>query len=382
MAIRVDFQGRIDGRKRTPQGGLRVDANLTRTGIFVYHYDAGDGKGYREVREYRPASEVFKPESLETLKLAPVTIGHPDMVRADNYKDLAVGVVAENVRPREQFVASDLVIQDRKAVDAAESGELVEISCGYEVDVIATPGMTDSGERYDAIQTNIRYNHVALGGANWGRAGADVRLHLDSAGNSIVGNHYAGDMSNRQDDNDAKAHLDAITTATARADKAEAERDALRLELDAANARLTAVSAELDCVKTDTAKLIDPAKVSELVANRVALETGARAILGADAKFDNQSDSEIVAACLVKADPSLKVDGRSEDYLRARFDMAVESARRSDQAVSDLGKAITAPIVAQGKTEPSRLDKAAAVAAETVRKAATAGAPAGALTRK
>ncbi len=44
--------------------------------------------------------------------------------------------------------------------------------------MVQEPG-THRGERYDAVQTSIRYNHVALGPKDWGRAGSEASLRLD-----------------------------------------------------------------------------------------------------------------------------------------------------------------------------------------------------------
>lgn len=376
MAERIDFQGRLDGKRRTPQGGLRVDSNLTRTGIFIYHYDANDGQGYREIREYRPADEVFKADSLETLKLAPVTVDHPEMIRTDNYKEHAVGVVAENVRARDQFIAADLLVQDQAAVAAIEAGDLVEISCGYSVDLVHTPGTTPTGERYDAIQTNIVYNHVAIGPKAWGRAGADVKMHLDSNGNSVLRGDYTEFMSDTD-----KARLDALTAATSRADKAEAERDAVRQELAETRDKLSEASANLAQIKVDTMGSFRPSEIPALVQARVALETAAKAIVPAG-KFDGMSDTDIVAHCLTAHDAKLDQAGKSADYLRARFDAAVEMASRADAAVAALAVKIDSAISQSAAPAVNDLEKARqefdAARVDTLK----AGPPAGALTRK
>ncbi len=56
--LRFDFNGSSGEFKRTPQGFLRVNARLTKVGIFKY--DGG--------REYRSEEEVFRADSLASLK--------------------------------------------------------------------------------------------------------------------------------------------------------------------------------------------------------------------------------------------------------------------------------------------------------------------------
>ena len=376
MAKRVDFVGRLDGKQRTPQGFVKLDANLTRTGIFIYR-DARGG----EVREYRPPEEVFKADSLETLKLAPLVVGHPDMITPDNVSALEVGTVGENVRADGIFVKSGILIKAKKALDRVDSGELEELSCGYEVDLEWTSGVTPEGEKYDAVQRNIRYNHVGLGPKNWGRAGNDVRLHLDSAGNVDLSS-YSSRMT-------LEEALKALDAEKKRADSAEAARDALKVENDKNKVRADAAEQELVGAKALTGKLIDPAKLPEMIAARVSLETNARAILGADASFTKKdsngndvpmTDDEIVSACLVKHDASFKTDGRSGDYLRARFDTIVEATKKTDAALGEANAITSIPDPAKG-AEKSRLDQARENAEKEAERRSIAGPPAGAHVR-
>jgi hypothetical protein len=67
--------GSLSDVERTPQGGLRVKAHLTRAGVFEYETTEG-----KSIREYRPPEEVFAAESLATLSDAPITVEHPGMV--------------------------------------------------------------------------------------------------------------------------------------------------------------------------------------------------------------------------------------------------------------------------------------------------------------
>lgn len=172
---RLDLSiGEVHDRKRTPQGGLVADANLTRTGVFPYRN--ADGTTRMELR--RP-SEVFDRTSLDTYPLAPVTVDHPGRVGPHNWRDHAVGTVGAAVRQHGDFVRGELHLQDGKTADRAEAGDLREISCGYTCDLDPTPGEYQ-GQLYDAEQRNIRINHVAVGPPGWGRMGPDTRMHLDS----------------------------------------------------------------------------------------------------------------------------------------------------------------------------------------------------------
>lgn len=184
-----------------PNGMVDVPGVATRTGVLLY--DDQDERGQPvTVREIRPASEVFDPASLATLVGVPVTIEHPGdgpdpdggagEVTTANVRQLAHGWVLR-VEPDEStglvWVWVRLASED---VLAAIQGGKVELSCGYEAvlvdpmdpawaDLIAAigpePGVAANGDRYDLVQTRIRYNHLAVVDA--ARAGPVARLHLD-----------------------------------------------------------------------------------------------------------------------------------------------------------------------------------------------------------
>ena len=71
---------------RTAEGFLTGRAIVTSIGVFTYQYADGT-----VLRELRLPEEVFASESLDTMKLKPVTNEHPDgFVTPENQKDLQV----------------------------------------------------------------------------------------------------------------------------------------------------------------------------------------------------------------------------------------------------------------------------------------------------
>lgn len=189
MAVRRLDYASFDASKfaRSPSGGLVVPARLTRTGVFEYKTPNGE-----TVREYRPESEVFSQASLATLNDAPVTVKHPSgEVTPDNWSTVSKGhVVAGSAAKSDEYLDAKLVLADAHTIDLALCKELVEISCGYTCDLVEEPGTSPAGEPYDRVQTNIVYNHVALGGTNWGRAGKNCAIKLDSLGHTCFNADY------------------------------------------------------------------------------------------------------------------------------------------------------------------------------------------------
>ncbi len=175
MALRFDIT-KLDNTKRDHNGYLQASAHATRTGVFVYHHPDGT-----TTRELRHPDDVFRPDSMASLKNRPVTDGHPIAGKVDsgNTKSLAVGMAVDDPIQTDKFLDTKIQITDESVIEKvlANDSPLRELSCGYDTDIVSENGIFQ-GEKYDHRQTNILYNHIAL--VKRGRAGADVRIHLDS----------------------------------------------------------------------------------------------------------------------------------------------------------------------------------------------------------
>lgn len=143
---------------------------LTRTGIFDYKNPDGSIR-----RELRLPEQVFDPESLSSYQGKPVVITHDaGEINKDNVRWEQVGnILTEGYRDGDT-VRAKIVIND---IDSVKSSGLRELSLGYFNDLIEKPGEWN-GQHYDAIQTNIRVNHLAVVAV--ARAGDAARLNLDS----------------------------------------------------------------------------------------------------------------------------------------------------------------------------------------------------------
>lgn len=175
MALRFDIT-ELNNTKLDQNGYLQATAHATKTGVFVYHHQDGT-----TTRELRHPDDVFKPDSIVSLKNRPVTDGHPfqGKVTADNTKGLAVGMAIDDPKQDGKFLNTKIQITDSTVIGKITRDEnpLRELSCGYDVDVVKEDGVF-LGDQYDHRQTNIKYNHIAL--VNRGRAGPEARLHLDA----------------------------------------------------------------------------------------------------------------------------------------------------------------------------------------------------------
>jgi hypothetical protein len=301
-----------------PNGFLRVDGYLTRAGVFEYRDPSGNVR-----REYRPDSEVFATESLESYALAPVTDDHPpDMLTALNAREFMRGSVGAATRTPDGRVRGSLLVTDAELIAKMQAGK-VEISCGYECELEETPGEFD-GVRYDAIQRAISINHVAV--VDRGRAGPDVRVRMDNS--SVM---VAEVETTKADPMLKKIKFDGVEyemteQAAQLLENAQSRLDAKTKECSTLAARCDGMVEKLDASEKARKDAEDPARVAALVSERTRVETGARAILGAEFKMDGKSNGEIMRAALAKANPKLNLDGKDETYVSGRFDGYVEDA--------------------------------------------------------
>lgn len=342
--MRTDLAGRFDGVSKTPQGGLRVPAALTRVGVLRYR----DGQG-REWGELRLPEEVFAADALATLRGAPVVDLHPDVeVTADNWASLSKGHVHDDVRPEGDLVVATLTVQDAQEVQLVEAGDRREVSCGYTCELEASPG-TYQGERYDAVQRCIRYNHVGLGPTGWGRAGAEVSLRLDGAAVEVRRDDAKGNGMIKIKVKGREYKLDADGAELAKAqdavDQMQAKCDADANELAAVKAALMDALQKVAALeaKTAAANAATPPPVSEdmvpepvadsIAAKRLALWTDARKVLGPEAKLDGLTAAQIRAAVVTKALPTVKLDGLSADTVDGMYRAAVAGASERNDAL-------------------------------------------------
>lgn len=174
-ALRFDRAEISPDWEETPEGYLRIKATFARTGLQRYRRQ--DGK---EAIEYRPEEEVSRKDALLSLANLPVTLEHPpELLTPDTCRQYQRGHTGSMVEYRSPFAVGFVTVTDREAIDAVKRGDAREVSVGYRVKFDATPGVTPDGQRYDGVQREISGNHVAI--VRKGRAGPEVRLHMDSA---------------------------------------------------------------------------------------------------------------------------------------------------------------------------------------------------------
>lgn len=313
MPIRFD-RNELRKPQRHDSGFIRVDAHISRVGIQEYRLGNGQTR-----RELRPPEEVFDAASLESFAGVPVTLNHPPkLLSAKDAQKYSVGSVGEVVTPEDTKVRSSLAIHHADAISDVLSGRRAEVSCGYSCDLDETPGVWN-GQRYDAIQRNIRGNHVAL--VTKGRAGPDVRIRLDAEDGEAVP-HTKEEAPTMM-----KVRLDGVEFEAA--EELAKAVTATVTKLDGLQAKFDAQAEELKATQTKLDAATDPKAVAAVVAARVQLEGSARKVLGAEAKLDGLTEKEVKLQVLAKLRPSAKFDDKSDAYVDGAFETALESKTSS-----------------------------------------------------
>src|ERR1044072_368506 len=166
----------------TADGYMVATPRVARTGIQLYYgselgLTGDDAK--KIVSVYRPESEVFKTDSLASFAYKPVTDDHPPVaVDAKNWKTYAKGQMGGEIARDGDFVRVPMALMDSTAIQKVKGGK-AELSVGYDANIVFGEGTTPDGKKYDAMQTGIVVNHLAVVDA--ARGGAKLRIG-DGAG--------------------------------------------------------------------------------------------------------------------------------------------------------------------------------------------------------
>ncbi|MBB3234430.1 DUF2213 domain-containing protein [Phyllobacterium endophyticum] len=327
----------VAGTRRRDDGYLVADARIARTGIQNYHGSEVGKPDMALVRVYRPGSEVFSDETLRSAAHRPVTNDHPDEhVTSKNWKDYAVGQTGDEVTGEGIFIRVPLMVSDESAISDIEAGKQ-ELSAGYTCDLDWTAGTTPTGEAYDAIQKNIRLNHVAI--VQQGRAGNEVRIGDANAwGVAPITNDQTPEKEKimtlktvtvdgipvEVTDQGATV-IGTLQTRLADANTklSDAEK-AHQTALAAKDAEIARKDAEIDATK---AKVLSDADLDKRVQARADLITVAKAI-AQDVKTEGLTDAAIRKAAVVAKLGDEAVKDKADAYIDARFDILAEDAKK------------------------------------------------------
>lgn len=304
-----------DGAKAryTEDGYLVAQPRVARTGIQLYSGREVGKPEMRMVRVFRSEDEVFSNDSLHSYAHKPFTNDHPpEPVNADNWKKYSAGDMGDEVIRDGQFIRVPLVMMDAQAVKDYKDGKR-ELSLGYSCDLEWTAGTAPNGETYDAIQTNIRANHLAL--VKRARGGSD--LHVGDGAHE-----RQQETENMSDQNKVPLMVDGATLQVDAVSASVIDAYIKRLQKSVADAETSKVTiqANLDKALTDAAtaatttsktietkdaeittlkkqvadSAITPAKLQQLAQDFANVVGKAKAVIGDKLVIDGKGEAEIM----------------------------------------------------------------------------------------
>ncbi|MCC8381083.1 DUF2213 domain-containing protein [Xenorhabdus sp. PB30.3] len=157
-------------------GWLEVKDNpISKVGVFDYlGSEIGAPVADQIYKVLRPQEELENIATINSFKLMPFVDEHEMLGKEATPAERKgiEGVIGESVYFDYPYLKGNIKILSNSALSQIASGK-IELSPGYRCRYDFTPGTFD-GEHYDAIQRDIRANHLAL--VAEGRTGPDVAV--------------------------------------------------------------------------------------------------------------------------------------------------------------------------------------------------------------
>lgn len=299
------------------------------------------------VNVYRPEEEVFSDESLSTLQGLPVVFKNHEWKTPDS--NGASGSVSGIPTRDGDDIAGQLLITDGKAIVPIRNKEYSDISLGYKADVERTTG-SFRGQPYQAVQRNIRYNHVAILRPGGGRAGDNIKIedkkamefitvdtghgevqvspNSKAALKSLMDACSAGNEERKkmQDSNSALAKkVEDYDALKAQLEDAEKEKEKMKGELAAKEAKIKKMEDEDEEELEKKAKEMSDAKA---VAIAVMGDSVPKGLPTSKLKLE-------VARAYAKAN-GIVIDGKedSDDFLLGIYGVASASVKKTKKKIT------------------------------------------------
>ena len=354
MPLRFDANiGTLDmlPSERSREGFLKSHAIMARTGVLPYLLADGTVR-----LELLPPEELLAADSIATIAGKPFVDGHPTNedgiaieVTPENASQYTRGVVGNDIKLDRELglVRVTVDVHDAQLIAKIDNGQ-VEVSGARVYDRLEmTPGIWDGrtqqywtgeeaagkpGVPFDAIQRGFDHNHLASVPA--GRAGARVRLRLDSADAVRVSpgaggaNKGAITMAKLKIDGveyDADAGLAAAVSAQATAQAARIAAQDSAIATGEARLAKAEAEASIHKLRADEAGKVD---VRALVKRRLALERApcVMRLDMSDEVVEDMEDRDVMLAAITAALPDYSGEGKSDEIIAAVFEAVKDLA--------------------------------------------------------
>ena len=191
------------------------------------------------------------------------------------------------------YLVCDLLVTDPTTIADIEAEKLQDISAAYIADTIFEAGNFD-GVPFDARQTQLRYNHLALLAPGHGRAGTDVRIinqkkkEIDMAEEKVLRRVKLANTGRIVNvDEDAAAAIEAEGAAVEEQQEGSGKKleqlmkelDEAKATADEANATCEELKGELSVYKEKLDQLLSTEAVEHAAMEMVAEKAEAEEII-------------------------------------------------------------------------------------------------------
>lgn len=335
----------------TGDGYLKALPRIARTGIQLYRGIECGRDDLDFVRVYRPEDSVFASKATHSYTHLPVTIDHPaSPVSADNWKKLAVGETGDEVLRDGGSVRVPMMLRDAAAIKLVKNGKR-ELSVGYNCDLLWGDGYTPDGEQYDAMQTNIRANHLAI--VSQARGGSTLAIG-DKAMSDNLRTIMVDGLPVQMSDKDGAIVQRTIQKLTDQFEafkkKSEEEDDEEEKGKKDSAEQLKAKDALIATLQAQLKDATDPAKQDAILADRDVARQKACTLMGGAFKVDGKQIAEIKREVVVAKSGVASARNWGDAEVAAVFDHLVASVGPMQRnAFADASAAFSSPGSAGGQ---------------------------------
>ncbi|WP_018250327.1 DUF2213 domain-containing protein [Orenia marismortui] len=344
MAERFDSV-EVENVKKNDAGFLTYDLLAAQTGVFPYRdYATGE-----IVYELKHPDDLLTDEVLEQLNNLPICNEHPfEFVNTENSTELVKGLTGQNAKVDDNKLANNATVFDGNLIAAIVTGDKRECSLGFTCEIVDESGEFE-GQHYDRRQTNFKLNHLAM--VPKGRCGSDCFAKLDSEDGEVRQDSAYQVREDNLDNNKKGSGKMAVIkldnkefevdeAVKARLDSLESNNKDLTKEVGQLEGKVDAQNDTIKQLKEDKAELegnqIDSETLQKKIDERLALLEDAKLFLDSEYDFTDKETKDIKIDCIKAVNDSFDPEGRSDDYIDARFDAMIEMASEGSTGDNNL----------------------------------------------
>lgn len=329
--------------RKNDNGFLTYDFIAAQTGVFPY-FDFELGK---VVYELKHPDDLLTDEVAQQLCNIPITEDHPwELVTTDNAKEYVKGMTNNSAGIKGNKLAGQGTVFDSGLIGKVLNGNKKECSLGFTCVVVDESGVYD-GKPYDRRQTEFSINHLAM--VTEARCGPECSAKLDSKevqhAIQIRMDEIEKYKNSEGEVKTMKYKLDGIEydipeVVANKLDSLSSDNTKLTKEVGSLEGKLDGKN---DVIKKQDEKITElekntmsTEKLDEAIEQRLELAENARIILGDEYDFAGKTNQEIKVDCIKESlDKEFKADGKSEDYINARFDTLVDFLNKESSSIGD-----------------------------------------------